>query len=189
MVGMDPECLLAVDSPGTAWFSAAAAGLSDEEVEDGLRSLQRLACRVEARRDELIGEAYRRGIPGRRGFGTATAWLMALSGDPAAVCRSRLGVATSLQEMPETRAAFAAAVMSESRVRLLAEAQERFARDEALLVSQAASVSSQSLPQVLGKWRLATDPQGAEADTDRVSARLRGSVGSGGLTGLAGMLV
>ncbi|MFH1330912.1 MAG: hypothetical protein ABIJ48_09725, partial [Actinomycetota bacterium] len=61
--------------------------------------------------------------PGREGFGSTTAWVMAVSGDPAAVCRSRVAVAASLGGMPETRAAFAAGVVSEPRVRLLAQAQ------------------------------------------------------------------
>ena len=165
----------AADLPGSALFASRADGLADEQVEADLRELQRLGSRVEARRAELIAVADRRGIPGRRGFGSSTAWLMALSGDPAAVCRSRLGVATSLQTMPETRAAFAAGVVSECRVRLLAEAQalapERFARDEATLVSQVAATPSPRLPQVLSEWRRSTDPEGAEADTGRVFAR------------------
>jgi hypothetical protein len=98
-----------------------------------------------------------------------------MSGDPAAVCRSRLTVATSLREMPETRAAFAAGEVSEPRVRLLAEAHrlapEQFTRDESRLVAQAAAASAQRLPQVLGDWRRQADPGGAEADPARLFAQ------------------
>jgi hypothetical protein len=153
----------------------AAQGLSDVGLADELRRVQREASRLEARRAELIAEADRRGLPARQGFGSTTAWLVVLSGDPAAVCRSRLGVAESLQEMPETKAAFAAGDLPESRVRLLAQvresAPEQFARDEAALVAQATAASSQRLPQVLHEWRRATDPEGAEADTERAFAR------------------
>jgi len=110
---------------------------------------------VAARRAEFIAEAERRGVARQEGYGSTTAWLMALSGDPAAVCRSRVGVATALEEMPETRAAFAAGLVSEPRVRLLAQAHdlvpEQFTRDEKHLVAQAASVSSQRLPQALSE--------------------------------------
>jgi len=137
--------------------------------------VQREASRLEARRVELIAEADRRGLPGREGYGSTTAWLMALSGEPAAICRSRLGVAVSLRVMPETRAAFAAGELPESRVRLLAEAQaaapEQFARDEAVLVARAGAVASGRFPQVLSDWRRNTDPAGAEADTERRFAR------------------
>ncbi len=96
---------------------------------------------------------------------------MAVSGDPAAVCRSRLGVAISLQGMPETRVAFAAGQIAESRVRLLAQAKElapeEFSRDEARLVAQTAVVSSQRLPQVLQEWRRSTDPEGTQAHVER----------------------
>jgi hypothetical protein len=163
-----------VKSPESELLSAVADGLSDAGVEESLRGLERLARRVEARRAEFIAVTDRRGIPGKRGFGSTTAWLMALSGDPAAVCRSRLGVAVSLREMPETRAAFVAGAVAESRVRLLAEAQklapEQFARDEAALVAQAASVSSRRLPQVLSEWRRTTDPDGAVAHAERLFA-------------------
>jgi hypothetical protein len=120
----------------------------------------------------LIAVADRRGVARQEGFGSTTAWLMSLSGDPAAVCRSRVAVAESLQDMPETRKAFAAGVVSECRVRLLAQAQalapERFAADEKTLVAQVASVPSVRVPQVFRDWRRSTDPDGAEADARRL---------------------
>jgi len=175
-------------------FEVPLGGLSDVELAEGLRELGRVASRVEARRAEFIAEADNRGLARREGYGSTTAWLIAMSGDPAAVCRSRLAVATSLQEMPETRAAFAAGEVSEPRVRLLAEARalapEQFARDESRLVSQAAAVSSRRLPQMLGEWRRHTDPEGAEADTARVFARraLRVSPSWSGMVHLEGDL-
>lgn len=152
-----------------------ASSMRDSELADGLRQLGRLAARVEARRAELVAEADRRGLARREGFGSTTAWLMALSGDPAAICRSRLAVATSLREMPATRAAFAAGEMPESRVRLLAEAREvdpeKFAADEARLVSQTAAASPSRLPRVLAQWRRESAPGGAETDAARLYSR------------------
>jgi hypothetical protein len=83
-------------------------------------------------------------------------------------------MAAALEEMPQTKAAFAAGEVSECRVRLLAQAQavapEQFAADEASLVAQAVSVPSKRLPQVFREWRRSSDPEGAEADTERLHA-------------------
>ncbi len=111
---MDAEALL---------DPTAVEGLSDGELAEELCRPQREVARLEARRAELIGKAERRGVVRRQGFGSTTAWLIALSGDPGAVCRSRVAVAASLQVMPETRAAFSAGEVSEPRVRLLAQVQ------------------------------------------------------------------
>jgi len=150
---------------GSSLFASSPAGLSDAELAGGLQALGRLASRVEARRAEFIAEADRPGVACRHGFATTTAWLISLSGDPAAVCRSRLAVARSLQEMPQTRAAFTAGEVPETRVRLLAEAHalapDQFARDESRLVSQATAASSARLPQVLAEWRRDADAQKA----------------------------
>ncbi|HUU61826.1 MAG TPA: DUF222 domain-containing protein [Acidimicrobiia bacterium] len=178
----------------SAVFGFPLGNLPDAGLAEGLRRLGRLSSRVEARRAEYIAEADRRGVARREGYASTTAWLIALSGDPAAVCRSRLAVATSLQAMPQTRAAFAAGEVSEPRVRLLAEARqlapEQFTQDESRLVSQAASVPSRRLPQLLGEWRRHTDPAGAEANTVRAFARraLHASASWSGMVHLAGDL-
>ena len=57
--------------------------------------------------------------------------------------------------MPETREAFAAGDLSESRVKVLAQAQAlctaEFAHDEAALVARVAAASSQQVPRVLAE--------------------------------------
>ena len=105
---------------------------------------------------------------------TTTAWLMALSGEQAAVCRSQIAVASSLEGMPETKKAFAAGEVSESRVRLLAQAQalapEQFAQDEAKLVAEAASVPSRQLPQVMSTWKRNADLPAAQVEAEQLHA-------------------
>ncbi|HSQ36786.1 MAG TPA: hypothetical protein VLS92_02730, partial [Acidimicrobiia bacterium] len=85
-------------------------------VEEFLETRRRVAC-LEAQSAALLGEIERRGIPVEEGFGSATGWLMARSGDPAAVCRSQVQVARSLRSMPLTGEAFARGELSEPRVR------------------------------------------------------------------------
>jgi len=152
-------------------LSAGPKGLTPAGLADGLRRIAELTARADACRAEYIAEAERTDAARHEGYGSTTAWLMALSGDPAAVCRSQIAVAAALEGMPETREAFAAGALPESRVRVLAQAQalcpEQFAKDEAALVSQAATVASTRLPQVLEAWKRTTDPQAAEAEAER----------------------
>jgi hypothetical protein len=149
---------------------------------------------VAARRAEFIAEAEHSDAARQEGFGSTTAWLMVLSGEPAAVCRNQIAVAESLQEMPETKAAFAAGEVSESRVNLLAQAQalapEQFAQDEARLVAEAATASSKQLPQVLAAWKRSTDPEAAEVEAERLHGQraLHVSPYWSGMVRLSGLL-
>ena len=98
------------------------------------------ARRWNARITGLVAVAEKRGLARKQGYPTTTEWLMALSGEPAAACRSKVAVAEALEQMPETKKAFAAGDLSESRVKVLAQAQalapEQFAQDETTLVAQ-----------------------------------------------------
>jgi len=151
--------------------------LADDELEQEVRRLARLRAQVDAQSAAAVAEADRRGLPQARGFGSSTAWLVALTGDPPAVCRSRLRVAMALRYMDHTRQAFAAGHLSECRVRLLADAwddcRDLFCRDEALLVAQARTLSARVLPLALAHWRRLADPDGAQADAGRAFFRRR----------------
>ena len=146
-------------------------------VGEELRRVRRRIARLESRSPELIESAARRGIPQEAGFGSPTGWLVAVTGDPAAVCRGRVGVARGLREMPLTREAFARGQLSECRVRLLAAARdsapELFARDEALLVGQARALPARVFPHAVAHWRRLADLDGALAEADRAFERRR----------------
>ena len=98
-------------------------GLPDAVLAGEYRRARGERCRWDARETEIAGEVERRGLARREGFASTTAWLMAVSGEPAPACRGKLAVAESLEAMPETRKAFASGELSEGRVRLLAQAQ------------------------------------------------------------------
>jgi len=144
---------------------------------DLLRRAARLDAQTGAFRAGVIAEAERTDAARKEGFSSTAAWLMALSGDPAAVCRSQIAVAEALEEMPATREAFAAGEVSESRVKALAQAQAlcpgQFAQDEASLVARVAAASPQQVPKVLATWKRTTDPQAAEAEAEQLHG-LRG---------------
>jgi len=162
-------------------------------VEEFLETRRRIA-RLEAQSAALLGEIERRGIPVEEGFGSSTGWLMARSGDPAAVCRSQVQVARSLRSMPLTGEAFARGELSEPRVRLLASAHdfspELFSRDESLLVTQARRLSARVFPQALAHWRRLADPDGALAEAERAFERRRLHISAtwGGMVRLDGDL-
>ena len=166
-----------------------AAGLAQE-----LGRLRRLIARLEAREAELIESAARRGVPQEDGFGSATAWLVAMTGDPPPVCRSRVAVARALREMPLTRAAFASGDLSEPRVRLLARcrelAPESYARDERLLVAWARTLAARAFPVAVAHWQRLADADGALADAGRAFTRRRLHVSAtwGGMVRLDGDL-
>jgi len=145
-------------------------------VEEFLGVRRRVAC-LEARSAALLGRIEQRGIPAVEGFGSATGWLMARTGDPAPVCRSRVGVARALRHMPLTLRAFSAGNLSEPRVRVLTAAREfspdAFARDEELLVAQARRLSARVFPLALAHWRRLADADGALADAERAFERRR----------------
>ncbi|OFW53927.1 MAG: hypothetical protein A2V75_06150 [Actinobacteria bacterium RBG_16_70_17] len=145
-------------------------------VEEFLEVRHRVAC-LEARSAALLGRIEQRGIPAVEGFGSTTGWLMARTGDPAPVCRSRVGVARALRHMPLTQKAFADGELSEPRVRLLTAAWEfspdTFTRDESLLVDQARRLSARVFPLALTHWRRLADTDGALADAEQTFAQRR----------------
>jgi len=141
-------------------------------LADLLRRLGQVRSRADAHRAEAIAEAERTGAARKEGFRSTTEWLAAISGEPVPVCRSQIAVASALEAMPETKKAFAAGEVSESKVKVLAQAQalcpEQFARDEASLVARVAAACSQQVPKVLGEWKKNTDPKAAEAEAERL---------------------
>jgi len=165
----------------------APKSLSDDGLVTELGRTQRQRRRWEAHEAGLITEAERRGLPRRRGFPSTTAWLTAISGEPGSVCRRQVAVAEALQQMPETKKAFCAGEVSESKVRALAQAQalapEQFAADEKALVDQVKTASAQQAPRLVAAWKRQTNPEGAEAEAKRLH-QLRALHLSEGLLGM-----
>ncbi len=164
---MTLEALPALDSAAAAVASGLlpAGVLVGSEISAAFVEVRRRIASLEAVSADLVEAADRQGVPESEGFGSTTAWMVGLSGDPPSVCRSRQRTAQALREMPETRAAFAAGSLSEPRVRLLADlwetSPEVFARDEGLLVEQARSQSARVFPLAMSHWRRLADPDGA----------------------------
>ncbi|MBN2114339.1 MAG: hypothetical protein JW785_09455, partial [Acidimicrobiia bacterium] len=58
--------------------------------------------RWNARVTGLVTVAEKRDLARKQGYPSTTEWLMALSGEPAGACRSKVAVAEALERMPET---------------------------------------------------------------------------------------
>ncbi|MBM3696665.1 MAG: DUF222 domain-containing protein, partial [Actinobacteria bacterium] len=138
-------------------------------------------------RAEYLAEAERVGAARKQGYRSATEWLAALSGEPGSACRRQVAVASALESMPVTRQAFGAGEVSESKVRVLAQAQalapEQFAKDEKALVDRVKTASAQQTPRLVAAWKRQTNPEGAEAEAERLH-QLRTLYLSEGLLGM-----
>ncbi|MBM3696457.1 MAG: DUF222 domain-containing protein, partial [Actinobacteria bacterium] len=77
--------------------------------------------------------------------------------------------------------------VSESKVRVLAQAQalapEQFAADEKILVDQVKTAAAQQAPRLVAAWKHQTNPEGAEAEAERLH-QLRALHLSEGLLGM-----
>ncbi|MBU1226462.1 MAG: HNH endonuclease [Actinobacteria bacterium] len=138
--------------------------LDDAALEAAMADLRVAMARLEAAHSLMLGEVERRGLPALSGFGSTTGWLIARSGDPAGVCRSRVGVARALPHMPRTREVFSRGGLSEPRVRMLARAwetnPEAFERDEATLMSHAGNLHADGFGHLLRHWGRLADHEG-----------------------------
>ncbi|MFH2072045.1 MAG: DUF222 domain-containing protein, partial [Actinomycetota bacterium] len=178
-----------MDSPSAGHFCGG-----DDALEEELRRVGLEITRLEAARARLIAQAERSGVPQRNGFGSTTGWLIALSGDPHGVCRSRAHTARALVHMPRVRQAFAAGVLSEPRVRMLARTRDTdpdaFTRDEDLLVSHARALPASEFGTALAYWRRLADTEGHLRDADRAhrTRRLHASITWDGMVRVDGDL-
>src|SRR5437763_8680796 len=86
---------------------------------------------------------------------------------PKAECGSRVWAGRKLADMPLVADAWAAGEISIAHVRRLAavrnpRTEELFARDEAMLVSEARELTFWGFEQALDRWLLLADPNGCD---------------------------
>ena len=164
VVDVTAELKAAVDSA----CAADPARLADPETIQALhRELERLSAVVtRATAAFEAGRAW-----DAEGARSAAAWLAGRCRMPVATARSRLGLGRALRHMPGVAAAWLAGDVGEAQVGLLARARtpataECFARDEALLVSQAGELRYRHFARALAYWAQLADPDGAETTAD-----------------------
>jgi hypothetical protein len=111
------------------------------------------------------------------GAKTASAWLATRCRIPRSVARRRVRLARALRHLPECADAWRDGAIGVDQARAIASARRHrtessMARDEGMLVSQAAQMGFEDFHRALSYWKQLADPDGAEAaDEDRKVAR------------------
>ena len=104
------------------------------------------------------------------GARSAAAWMSTRCRIPRRTAQRRVGVARSLRRMPLTEAAWLSGSIGEEQVVLLRRARETapsvFARDESLLVGEAAELQHRHLVRVVALWRQLAAPEETEKEAD-----------------------
>jgi hypothetical protein len=171
----DADSTAAVRSAVASALARAVERISDPtpEVSDAVRRRRR------ARATEISEVATVIGSGRYASFGhrSPTNWLALVTGESIGHCKATVTVATRLRQMPQVAASFADGLLSESALRLLAEAwhcdiADVFARDEALLLQWATALPHADFKLVLDTWRLHADHErAAEEAADRYDRR------------------
>lgn len=103
----------------------------------------------------------------RMGYRSATDWLAATTRESFGHCKTTLGIAVRLGDMPIVSAAFADGLIAETALRTQTEAwhldvADVFARDEQMLTGWACTLGQKDLRLVVDTWRMHADPNREE---------------------------
>jgi uncharacterized protein DUF222 len=140
--------------------------LNDAALTERLQSLDRLADRVEAARLAALGEWDARAVWALDGAYGAAGWMAAREPMGRAQAGGLVRTATKLRSMPATSSALAAETVSTAKARVLSQAvnprtREAFARDEAMLLEQAKTLTVDETAWLVRHWLAQADPDGA----------------------------
>jgi len=167
------------DAP--AALVAALAGLADglgsrvdAELSALVDGLCELADAVEAARLAVLGEWESRASWALDGAPTGASWLAARGRVSRAVASGMVRTARHLRTMPTAAEELRHGRLAPAKARVLASAinertAEAFARDEALLVGQAASLTVDQTSTMMRFWTARADPDGTRSDDERAN--------------------
>lgn len=137
------------------------------EVAEGLAGLTH--DRRSARAAEIVAwwRAAQSGAWVGNGYSSPSAWIAAATGEPFGACKRMLHLGQRLTVMPETAGMFAAGLLSEQAVSLLADAwaepiSDAFERDEIMLVDWAKRLPFDEAKIVIQTWVAHADPNRVE---------------------------
>jgi hypothetical protein len=111
------------------------------------------------------------------GAKTASAWIATRCRVPRGSARRRVHLGRTLRHLPECAEAWRSGRIGTEQARAIASArrhrtEDAMERDEALLVSQAASMGFEDFYRALSYWKQLADPEGADAsEEERRAAR------------------
>jgi hypothetical protein len=111
------------------------------------------------------------------GAKTAAAWISSRCRVPRAAAKRRVRLGRTLRHLPETALAWRDGAIGADHAQAIASARRHrtessMARDEAMLVAQAAEMGFEDFYRALSYWKQLADPDGADAaEEDRKAAR------------------
>ena len=157
----------------------ALVGSGAERYGDGgsLEVLFRELARLESFVTEAAASFDAQQAWAPEGSKSAAAWIATRCRVPRAAARRRVRLGRTLRHLPDAAAAWRSGAIGTDQAKALAAARRHrteaaMARDEALLVAQAASMGFEDFARALAYWRQLADPDGAEAtDEERKAAR------------------
>jgi uncharacterized protein DUF222/HNH endonuclease len=151
--------------------SSDVAALSDDELHEDLRELERASRVIESGRARRIAEADRRRSYAGDGHVSMAAWLRHRLGVAGSTASEQLRLARSLAAMPEAGAAFSDGDLGASAVSLLASAYRadplEYGRAEKMLVELARSLPVRDLRRAIERWRQLADAAHEDAAAER----------------------
>ncbi len=157
-----------------ALVAAGAGNYGDgASIEELHRHLSRFESFVtEATAAFEVGEEW-----AADGAKTAPAWIATRCRVPRAAARRRVRLGRALRHLPECAEAWREGVIGTDQARAIASARRHrtessMARDEGMLVAQAAQMGFEDFYRALSYWKQLADPDGADAaDEDRKASR------------------
>ena len=157
-----------------ALVASGAANHSDgASIEELHRQLGRLESFVtEATASFETGEEW-----AADGAKTASAWIATRCRVPRSAARRRVRLGRELRHLPDVAGAWREGAIGTDAARAIASARRHrtessMARDEGMLVAQAADMGFEDFYRALSYWKQLADPDGADAaDEDRKASR------------------
>ena len=168
---------LELENFGEALDALVASGPASYGDGASIERLHRLSSRFEAFVTEAtaafeVGEEW-----AADGAKTAPAWIATRCRVPRAAAKRRVRLGRALRHLPEVARAWREGAIGTDAARAIASARRHrtesaMARDEAMLVAQAAEMGFEDFYRALCYWKQLADPDGADAaDEDRKASR------------------
>ncbi len=100
------------------------SGVTDEELEAGIKDLERISLAAQAKKLRWVAEAEGRAVFRRDGFVSSTEWLSDRLNVARGTAKEQLKTAQVLEAVPEVQKAMATGEVSSSSIRVLTAAWE-----------------------------------------------------------------
>ena len=164
-----------LDTFADALEALVAAGASHYGDGESIETLHHLAGRFESFLTEASAVFEVEGDWAAEGAKTAASWIATRCRVPRAGAKRRTRLGRTLRHLPEVAQAWRAGSIGTDAARAIAGARRHrteasMARDEGLLVAQAAELGFEDFARALEYWKHLADPEGSERSEEEKKA-------------------